>query len=67
MNFLQSKTSIKQTVLFLIGLNAPHFVFSQQVDSIKTRHYVSAAVTATNNGISLLPFKWMLNQALTLM
>jgi hypothetical protein len=55
MNFLQSKTVIKQVVLFLLLSNVPHFAFSQQVDSIKTRHYVSTAITATNNGISLLP------------
>ncbi len=55
MNFLKSRMLIKQAILFFIFFLTSHFSFGQQEDSTKAISHFSAAVSATNNGISLLP------------
>lgn len=55
MNFPKSKIFIQQAIIFFVLLNLPYFTFSQQLDSTTAIDHFSGAVTATNNGISLLP------------
>ena len=55
MNFLRSTIFIKQTILFAFLFAILFFSFSQEVDTVKEVIHFSGAVTATNNGISLIP------------
>ena len=46
----------KTLEIVLVGLSLfAHFAFAQKIDSTKTINHVGGGVTATNNGISLLP------------
>jgi hypothetical protein len=55
MGFSTSKIVFKKTFSCLGFLSLAFISFSQQIDSSKQVSHFSAAVTATNNGISLLP------------
>ncbi len=46
---------MKKTFLFISILHLAHFAFGQTTDSTKTPAFFSGVITATNNGISLLP------------
>lgn len=45
----------KKAILFITLLQVPQLIFAQKIDSTKAHINVSGAITATNNGISLIP------------
>ena len=55
MIFLKLKTPIQKALLCFALLHLAHFSFSQKTDSTKVISTFSGAVSATNNGISIVP------------
>ena len=55
MNFFITSTSIQKAVLIFVLLNLANVVFSQKVDSTKQTSHFTGTISATNNGVSLIP------------
>lgn len=55
MNFFGSESPAPKVVLLFAFLHVVHGSFSQKPDSIRTPHIFSGSISATNNGISIVP------------
>ena len=55
MNFSKPTRIIKKAIIFLLFSQIPHLLFSQQKDSAQVNIQVHGAITATNNGVSVIP------------
>lgn len=55
MIFINIKTKYQKAVLVSLFFSFCHTVFAQKADSTKATTHVNAAITITNNGISVIP------------
>jgi hypothetical protein len=55
MHFIKHLNQNKKTILLILILNAVQFSFSQNKDSTQVSKFFSGSISATNNGISLVP------------